>query len=62
MSLPSLEDIRAARLRDVEALDPGIRRLVNPHIYHVSLSEKLWNLKAGVDRGGAQGEYWVGVR
>ncbi len=43
--LPTLEAIRAARLRDVEALDSGIRRLVNPHIYHVSLSEKLWQLK-----------------
>jgi nicotinate phosphoribosyltransferase len=26
-------------------LDPGIRRLVNPHIYHVSLSQELWELK-----------------
>jgi nicotinate phosphoribosyltransferase len=22
-----------------------VRRLINPHIYHVSLSEKLWHLK-----------------
>ena len=44
-NLPSLEEIRAVRVRDVEALDPGIRRLVNPHIYHVSLSQKLWDLK-----------------
>jgi len=43
--LPDLEGIRAARQRDVDALDPGIRRLVNPHIYHVSVSEPLWNLK-----------------
>jgi nicotinate phosphoribosyltransferase len=43
--LPSLEEIRARRQRDVEALDPGIRRLVNPHIYHVSLTQKLWDLK-----------------
>jgi nicotinate phosphoribosyltransferase len=34
--------------QDVEALDPGIRRLVNPHIYHVSLSQKLWDLKEGL--------------
>jgi nicotinate phosphoribosyltransferase len=40
-----LEEMRARRRADVEALDPGCRRLVNPHIYHVSLSEKLWNLK-----------------
>jgi nicotinate phosphoribosyltransferase len=29
----------------VERLDPGVKRLVNPHIYHVSLTERLWNLK-----------------
>jgi nicotinate phosphoribosyltransferase len=43
--LPPLEAIRQQRVADMEALDPGIRRLVNPHIYHVSLSEKLWGLK-----------------
>ncbi|MCS6827078.1 MAG: nicotinate phosphoribosyltransferase, partial [Caldilinea sp.] len=43
--LPTLEEIRRRRADDVEALDPGVRRLVNPHIYHVSLSQKLWDLK-----------------
>ncbi len=43
--LPSLEEIRARRQHDVGALDPGIRRLVNPHIYHVSLTQQLWDLK-----------------
>lgn len=43
--LPSLADLRARRTHDVEALDPGVRRLVNPHIYHVSLSDRLWALK-----------------
>ena len=33
------------READVERLDPGVRRLMNPHIYHVSLTEKLWNYK-----------------
>jgi nicotinate phosphoribosyltransferase len=42
---PALDELRARRQRDVEALDPGIRRLVNPHIYHVSLTQKLWDLK-----------------
>ena len=41
----SLDEIRQQRVADVEALDPGIRRLVNPHIYHVSLSQQLWDLK-----------------
>ncbi|MCB0130990.1 MAG: nicotinate phosphoribosyltransferase, partial [Caldilineaceae bacterium] len=43
--LPSLEELRRRRSSDLEHLDPGIRRLVNPHIYHVSLSQKLWDLK-----------------
>jgi len=42
---PSLDEIRAQRIADVAALDSGIRRLVNPHLYHVSLSQKLWDLK-----------------
>ncbi len=42
---PSLSGMRELRQRDVERLDPGVRRLVNPHRYHVSLSEPLWNLK-----------------
>ena len=41
----SFADMRAARDRDIDALDPGVRRLMNPHIYHVSLSQKLWELK-----------------
>jgi nicotinate phosphoribosyltransferase len=42
---PTLDQIRQQRLADVERLDPGVRRLVNPHRYHVSLSQKLWDLK-----------------
>jgi nicotinate phosphoribosyltransferase len=37
--------MRALRTADLERLDPGVRRLMNPHIYHVSLSERLWQLK-----------------
>ena len=44
-ALPSLEEIRLQRQADVDLLDPGVKRLVNPHIYHVSLTERLWNLK-----------------
>lgn len=40
-----IETIRARRHADVERLDAGIRRLINPHVYHVSLSKKLWDLK-----------------
>jgi len=44
-ALPSIEQMRERRLADVARLDPGVKRLVNPHIYHVSLTEPLWNLK-----------------
>jgi nicotinate phosphoribosyltransferase len=40
-----LADIRERRRADLDRLDPGVRRLVNPHRYHVSLSEELWELK-----------------
>jgi len=46
--LPSIEDMRARRRADVERLDSGVRRLVNPHVYHVSLTERLWDLKQGL--------------
>ncbi|HEM49077.1 MAG TPA: nicotinate phosphoribosyltransferase [Caldithrix sp.] len=42
---PSIEEIRRIRDDDIERLDSGVKRLVNPHVYHVSLSEKLWRLK-----------------
>jgi nicotinate phosphoribosyltransferase len=44
-NVPDLATIRSNRVADIERLDPGIRRLVNPHIYHVSLTPKLWQLK-----------------
>jgi nicotinate phosphoribosyltransferase len=43
--LPSIEAMRERRCADVERLDAGVKRLVNPHIYHVSLTERLWDLK-----------------
>ena len=42
---PTIEQIRARRQSDMERLDPGVKRLMNPHIYHVSLTEKMWQLK-----------------
>jgi nicotinate phosphoribosyltransferase len=46
----SFEEMRKTRDQDLEALDPGVRRLMNPHIYHVSLSQKLWELKQSMVR------------
>ncbi len=45
IDLPPIEELRARRQADVDRLDPGVKRLINPHIYHVSLSDKLWDLK-----------------
>lgn len=42
---PTIEAMRAQRQADLERLDPGVRRILNPHIYHVSLTERLWALK-----------------
>jgi nicotinate phosphoribosyltransferase len=42
---PTIEEMRQLRIRDLERLDVGVRRLINPHIYHVSLSQRLWDLK-----------------
>jgi nicotinate phosphoribosyltransferase len=40
-----IEAARSRRLGDLSRLDPGVRRFLNPHIYHVSLSQALWDLK-----------------
>ena len=47
---PTLEAMREIRRTDIERLDPGVLRLVNPHVYHVSLSEGLWRLKQDLIR------------
>lgn len=43
--LDDLDAITTRRQADVAALGPGVRRLVNPHTYHVSITEKVWQLK-----------------
>ena len=43
--LPPIDGLRERRDVDIERLDPGVRRLMNPHIYHVSLSDNLWKMK-----------------
>ena len=45
---PSIQELRTIREKDVERLDTGVKRLMNPHIYHVSLTPKLWELKHGL--------------
>jgi nicotinate phosphoribosyltransferase len=41
----SIEEIRARRVDDLEHLDIGVKRILNPHIYHISLTPRLFNLK-----------------
>jgi nicotinate phosphoribosyltransferase len=45
---PDLGIMRARRIADLQRLDPGVKRLMNPHLYHVSLSEALWDHKQGL--------------
>lgn len=42
---PNMEAMRARAEADLDRLDAGVRRLLHPHIYHVSLTPKLWVLK-----------------
>ena len=41
----TIAQMRLRRDHDLESLDDGVKRMVNPHIYHVSLTRKLWELK-----------------
>lgn len=48
------QTIEAARLRrssDIERLDAGVRRVMNPHVYHVSLSAASARLKRDLIEG-----------
>lgn len=40
-----IAELRARRVADLERLDPGVRRLVNPHRYHVSYTAALRALR-----------------
>ncbi len=42
---PSIDEVRETREKDIEALDTGVKRMINPHKYHVSLTPKLSKLK-----------------
>lgn len=40
-NFPSIDEIRLKRNYDLDHLHDGVKRLINPHYYHVSASEKL---------------------
>ena len=47
---PSIEHMREAREADIDRLHPGVRRLINPHLYPVSLTGGLRRLKTDLIR------------
>jgi len=42
---PLVQKIRETREKDLSNLDFGVKRLINPHTYQVSISKELWELK-----------------
>jgi nicotinate phosphoribosyltransferase len=52
---PGIEEMRRTRETDVERLDPGVKRLINPHMYHVSLTQRLWGLKQDLIQSARKG-------
>lgn len=53
---PDLEELRRRRRSDLDRLDPGVRRLVNPHIYHVSLTAAMKDLQMSLARELSDGD------
>ena len=42
---PDLDEMRRRREADLARLDIGVRRLVNPHRYHVSVTDSVKRLQ-----------------
>jgi nicotinate phosphoribosyltransferase len=55
--VPSLEEIRANTLSNLSHLDEAYKRFHNPHTYHVSLSQRLFEVKQHllINSGGSGG-------
>ena len=53
---PDLEELRRRRRSDLDRLDSGVRRLVNPHIYHVSLTAAMKELQTSLVRELSDGD------
>jgi nicotinate phosphoribosyltransferase len=47
-SPPPLAEIKSKTAEELEIFDPTYKRLLNPHIYKVSITETLRNLKLGL--------------
>jgi len=48
--LPTLEEIRTYCREQVDTLWDEVKRFDNPHVYHLDLSQKLWDIKDGLLR------------
>ncbi len=48
--LPSITQIRRFCQKNISELWEEIRRLDNPHVYYVDLSQELWDLKSNMIR------------
>ncbi|EKD33966.1 MAG: hypothetical protein ACD_75C02523G0002, partial [uncultured bacterium] len=51
----TLDTMRSRREHDLACLDDGVKRLVNPHLYHISLTRSLWDLKQKLVRERCKG-------
>ena len=38
---PDLQTLRSRRIEDLGRLDVGVKRLINPHLYHVSVTQQV---------------------
>jgi nicotinate phosphoribosyltransferase len=47
-NFPSLDEVRAYCLQQVDTLWDEVKRFDNPHTYYVDLSQKLWDIKYGL--------------
>ncbi|MBE6943094.1 MAG: nicotinate phosphoribosyltransferase [Ruminococcaceae bacterium] len=45
---PTLDEVRAYCLQQVDTLWDEVKRFDNPHTYYVDLSQKLWDIKYGL--------------
>jgi len=43
--LEPIDVMRQRRIKDLEYLDSGVKRIINPHLYHVSVTPQVWQLK-----------------
>ena len=55
LDLPTLAESRAHAQREVQSLDPSIRRFLNPHTFPVGLEKGLYDYRTQLDSGEAAG-------